>query len=72
VDIFFTLKDNQGIQDALRQMNDGTIRVGVHVQQLGETGELSASAASIALIPAPGSCLLGVVGLALVGRRWRS
>jgi len=65
VDIFFTLINDQTISDVIDDMNDLTIRVGIHVQSLGIDGEDSASA--VTPIPAPGAVVLGMIGLGLVG-----
>ncbi len=64
VDVIFELINGNTASDALAQMISLEIRVGVHVQALGEDGEWSASAVHL---PAPGALLLGALGLGLVG-----
>lgn len=70
VDIYFQLINGHTIADVIRQMEDGTIAVGVHIQGMGEFGAVSASAVTFAqdgppipVVPAPGAVLLAGVGL---------
>lgn len=72
VDIIFSLQEGGTVSQVIALMGsdlDGDaipeIRVGAHIQRLGGDGE---SSGSVVTVPAPGAAMLGVIGLALIGR----
>ena len=55
--------------DVMAALNSGDIRIGAHVQQIGECAEDSAS--FVTQVPEPGTTLLALLGTLLVLRRRR-
>lgn len=62
--VTFQLLENQTFADTIAALADGSLRVGLHVQSIGEE---EGSASYLNVIPAPGAALLGVIGVSLVG-----
>ena len=66
VEIVFELMGGGDINTVIAQLSDfTTLRVGIHIQQLGLDGEESASGSTI--IPAPPALALCALGLGMVG-----
>ncbi len=63
--VYFTLQNGQTYQDTIRALRDGSLRIGIHAQSIGNDGE-SDGFANL-LIPVPGASLLGALGLAVAG-----
>ena len=61
--VFFTL-DGGTYATVIDQLDNGMLRVGLHVQGIGPDGEYSDSFVNV---PVPGAVLLGAIGLGLVG-----
>lgn len=64
VDIVFDLVGGESVADIIALVTDRTIRIGAHIQSIGEN-EFSASA--VAPIPAPGAGVLAAIGLMTAG-----
>ena len=64
VDIIFDLIGGDPVSDIIKMVSNGTIRVGTHIQSIGEN-EFSASA--VTPIPAPGAGVLAALGLMTAG-----
>jgi len=60
--ILFNLQDSRTFNDVINELNDTTLRIGIHVQ-----GFDSGGSESFVNIPAPGALLLASIGLTLVG-----
>lgn len=65
--IQFTLPIGSTYADVLTDLDDGDIRIGLHVGGLPDDNEESDSFVNNGVIPAPGAILLGGIGVCLVG-----
>lgn len=65
VTVRFNLIGGFTYADAIAQLADGTVRIGIHVQGFASGGSESF------VIPTPGTAALGLLGLAAAGRRRR-
>lgn len=65
VTVRFNLIGGFTFADAINQLNDGTVRIGIHVQGFASGGSESF------VIPSPGPAALGLISLAAAGRRRR-
>jgi len=63
--ILFDLQGGKVYSEVLDDLEDGTLRIGIHVQGFATGG--SESFVNNGVIPAPGAILLGGIGVALVG-----
>ena len=63
--ILFTLQGGTDYGDVLDQLENGALRIGIHVQGFATGG--SESFVNNGVIPAPGAILLGSIGVGLVG-----
>jgi len=66
VTITFNLINGKNYSDTLAMLQDGSLRIGLHVQGIGLPGG-SDSYVNLPMVPAPGAILLGSLGTALVG-----
>ncbi len=63
--ITFNLQSGSTFNDVLGGLDDGSLRIGIHVQGFADGG--SESFVSDGVIPAPGAVLLASIGMACVG-----
>lgn len=69
VAVLFNLQGSQTFADTIAALNDGSLRIGLHVQAIGITG---GSDSYVNRIPEPGTVLLlgsGLLALVVVGRK---
>jgi len=69
VAVLFSLQGTQTFADTIAALNDGSLRIGLHVQAIGTTG---GSDSYVNRVPEPGTLLLlgsGLLGLAFAGGR---
>ncbi len=67
VTITFNLINGKNYNDTLAMLNDGSLRIGLHVQAIGAPGGSDSYVNNPIHAPAPGAILLGSLGTALVG-----
>lgn len=61
--ITFNLQGGSTFNDVLSGLNNGSLRVGIHVQGFADGG----SESSVSVVPAPGAVLLTSIGIVCVG-----
>lgn len=66
VTVRFSLIGGFSYADAINQLNDGTVRIGVHVQ-----GFATGNSESFVIVPTPGALAIGVLGSLVAFRRRR-
>ncbi len=59
--------NGKNYSDTLAMLNDGSLRIGLHVQAIGAPGGSDSYVNNPIHAPAPGAILLGSLGTALVG-----
>ena len=65
--IVFDLQSGRTFTDVVQDLDDGTLRIGIHVQGFQNGGSESFVNNGTATIPAPGAILLSGIGTAVIG-----
>jgi hypothetical protein len=66
LDVVFTIQAGLGFADTIAAINDGSLRMGMHVQAIGAQGESDGYVNNPQPVPAPGAAILATMGLTIV------
>jgi len=65
--ILFDLKGSQTLADVINELNNASLRIGIHVQGFDSGG----SESFVNIVPVPGALLLGMLGMGVAGIKLR-